>query len=62
MSDDSVPDRDPMLALFIGLAFSLGLDTAEIAELASGVDDRVTEAEVVRLLEKCKKLTEGEIS
>jgi len=61
MSAATIPDRDPLLAAYVGLAFSLGLDTKDIAEIVSFEGHEVTEAEIVSLLEISKQLTEGKL-
>jgi hypothetical protein len=58
----SIPDRDdPLFAAYVGLAFSLGFDTKDIAEIVSFEGHEVTEAEIVSLLEISKQLTEGKL-
>jgi hypothetical protein len=61
MSDDSVPQHVREFAAHVGLAFSFGFNTAEIAELASSEERVFTEAEIVSLLEISKQLTEGKL-
>ena len=61
MSDASISDRDPLLAAYVGLAFSLGLDTKELEEIISSEGFEVTEADVLKLLDLAKQLTEGKL-